>query len=129
MSLVIAALVPLIQVSAVAAEPASEAQAQQIPTLTHAEAVAELKRLQSEQDNVKQLASSASGNVKLGDLHDTLKQLDDDVDALTAALTPQRAQLQAQVDLLGPPPEAATAGAATPARPRARPPRRKPPPW
>jgi len=112
MSLVIAALVPLIQVSAVAAEPASEAQAQQIPTLTHAEAVAELKRLQSEQDNVKQLASSASGNVKLGDLHDTLKQLDDDVDALTAALTPQRAQLQAQVDLLGPPPEAATVGAA-----------------
>ena len=57
MSLVIAAL---IQVPAgFAAEPASEAAAQQIPVLTHAEAISELKRLQSEQDRVKQQASSA----------------------------------------------------------------------
>ena len=107
MSLVLAALM---HVSiGIAAESASDAEAQPVPALTHADAVAELKRLQSEQDRVKQLASSVSADIKLSDLNETLKQLDDDVDKLNAALTPQRAQLQAQVDLLGPPADAGTA--------------------
>ncbi|WP_137924505.1 DUF3772 domain-containing protein [Cupriavidus sp. 2SB] len=111
MSLVIAALmqVPVAFSAESAARSASEAEAQQIPVLTHAEAVAELKRLQSEQDRIKQLASGTSGDLRLGDLNETLRQLDDDVDKLNASLTPQRAQIQAQVDLLGPPPDTATA--------------------
>lgn len=51
MSLVLAALM---HVSiGIAAESASDAEAQPVPALTHADAVAELKRLQSEQDRVK----------------------------------------------------------------------------
>jgi len=94
--------------SAFAANAASAADAPQAPPLTHAEAVAELKRLQTEQDRIKQLASSATNGGKLDGLDDTIKELAGDVDKLTAALTPQRAQLQAQLDLLGPPPEAGT---------------------
>src|SRR5262249_19668102 len=106
-SFVLAALMHL--PLAIGAESASDAEAQQIPTLTHAEAVAELKRLQTEQDQIKQQASSASSNTKLDGLDDALKQLAGDVGKLAATLTPQRAQLQAQVDLLGPRPDATTA--------------------
>ncbi|MBP0619082.1 DUF3772 domain-containing protein [Cupriavidus consociatus] len=88
-----------------AAETASEAEAAaQAPALSHAEATAELKRLQTEQDSVKQQASDPDGNTRLHDLQETLQRLDADVDKLGAALTPQRAQLQAQLDVLGPPP-------------------------
>jgi small-conductance mechanosensitive channel len=79
------------------------------PRLTHAEAVAELKRLQSEQDRVKQLASSASGDIKLSDLNDDTEATRRRCRQARASLTPQRAQLQAQVDLLGPPPDAGKA--------------------
>ena len=105
LSLVLAALFH-VAAPAIAAESASDAEAQQVPVLTHAEAVAELKRLQTEQDQIKQQASSASSHTKLDGLGDGLKQLATDVDKLTASLTPQRAQLQSQLDVLGPPPDA-----------------------
>lgn len=108
LSLVLVALIhltPAALPAAMAVEAASDAEAPQV-TLTHDEAVAELKRLQTEQDRVKQQASGADG--KLDGLADTLKQLATDVDKLTATLTPQRAQLQAQLDVLGPPPAAGT---------------------
>ncbi|AVA34922.1 potassium-dependent mechanosensitive channel [Cupriavidus metallidurans] len=104
LSLVLAALFH-VAAPALAAESASDAEAQQIPVLTHAEAVAELKRLQTAQDQIKQQASSALGRTKINGLDDDLKQLATDVDKLAASLTPQRAQLQSQLDVLGPPPE------------------------
>ncbi|MGO4576401.1 DUF3772 domain-containing protein [Cupriavidus sp. 2TAF22] len=109
LSLVLVALfhlTPAALPAALAAEAASEAAASQPAILTHAEAVAELKRLQTEQDRIKQLASSATSGTKLDGLDDVIQQLATDVDKLATALTPQRAQLQAQLDVLGPPPEA-----------------------
>ncbi|NOV22777.1 mechanosensitive ion channel family protein [Cupriavidus necator] len=91
-------------VAAPASEAASATEAQQAPAITHVEAVAELKRLQTEQDRIKQQASDPDGTTKLDELDHTLHKLDADVDSLSAALTPQRAQLQAQLDVLGPPP-------------------------
>jgi len=105
LSLVLAALFH-VALPALAAESASDAEARQIPVLTHAEAAAELKRLQTEQDQIKQQASGVSSTTKLGGLGDALKQLASDVEDLTASLTPQRAQLQSQLDVLGPPPDA-----------------------
>ncbi len=71
--------------------------------------MAELKRLQIAQDDIKQQASGNSNNPKLDGLDDALRQLATDVDKLTATLTAQRAALQAQLDVLGPPPESGTA--------------------
>lgn len=107
LSLVLTALFHLMP-AAVAAEPASAPEADQPPALTHAEAMAELKRLQTAQDRIKQSASSVNGNTRLGDMDESLHQLAADVDKLTATLTPQRAQLQAQLDVLGPPPAPGT---------------------
>ncbi|MFS8977429.1 DUF3772 domain-containing protein [Cupriavidus necator] len=87
-----------------AAKTASEAEAQQTPAITHGEAAAELKRLQTEQDRIKQEASDPDGNTRLEELDGALHKLDADIDKLTSVLTPQRAQLQAQLDVLGPPP-------------------------
>ncbi|MDF3835247.1 DUF3772 domain-containing protein [Cupriavidus basilensis] len=111
LSLVLVALsflTPAALPAAIAADAASDAAALQPAALTHAEAVAELKRLQTEQDRIKQLASGATSSTKLDGLDDTIQQLATDVDKLAAALTPQRAQLQAQLDVLGPPPAAGT---------------------
>ncbi len=105
LSLVLAALFHLaLALPAAAADAASSADAAQPATLTPADAVAELKRLRTEQDRIKQLASSDGGSAKLDDLGDALRQLSADVDKLSAALTPQRTQLQTQLDVLGPPP-------------------------
>jgi len=74
------------------------------PALTHTQAVAELKRLQTEQDRVKQMASAVDSDTRLDDLDDTIQSLAADAGTLAANLTPQRAQIQAQLDVLGPPP-------------------------
>lgn len=101
-------LLPLSYSSAFAAESASAAEAPAAVALTHVEAMAELKRLQIAQDEIKQQASGSSNNPKLDGLDDALRQLAADVDKLTATLTAQRTALQAQLDVLGPPPEAGT---------------------
>jgi potassium efflux system protein len=80
-----------------------------IPTpviLSDDDAQAELKWLQRAQDRIKQQASTATSFKQLSGLDDATKQLADDTDKLIAALLPQRAQLQAQLDVLGPPPAA-----------------------
>ena len=73
---------------------------------SHADAEAELKRLQGAQDHIKQQASSATSFKQLSELDDATKQLGEDTDKLIAALLPQRAQLQAQLGVLCPPPVA-----------------------
>ncbi|WP_133645458.1 DUF3772 domain-containing protein [Paraburkholderia flava] len=74
--------------------------------LSHDDAEAELKRLQRAQDRIKQQASNATSFKQLSGLDAATNQLADDTDKLTAALLPQRAQLQAQLDVLGPAPAA-----------------------
>jgi len=101
-------LMPVVMPASFAADAASAPDAPQAPPVTHAEAVAELKRLQTEQDRIKQVASTTTNGTKLDGFDDTIKQLSTDLDKLTAALTPQRAQLQAKLDVLGPPPAAGT---------------------
>ncbi|MDF3881895.1 DUF3772 domain-containing protein [Cupriavidus basilensis] len=93
---------------AAAADTIKSTDAQLATSLSHAEAVAELKRLQTEQDRIKQLASAATSSTQLEGLDNDIKQLAGDVDKLTAALLPERAQLQAQLDVLGPAPAAGT---------------------
>ncbi|WP_323122674.1 DUF3772 domain-containing protein [Burkholderia alba] len=79
------------------------------PPLSHDDVVAELKRMQTEQDHIKQQTSTATSSKQLDALDDATQELTTDVDKLTAALLPQRAQLQAQLDVLGPPPAAGNA--------------------
>ncbi|WP_423198556.1 DUF3772 domain-containing protein [Cupriavidus sp. H19C3] len=100
-------LAPFAHASALA-EGEADASAPAIPTVSRADALAELKRLQTEQDRIKQAASAPDSKGKLHDLEDALQGLGTDVDKLTAALTPQIAQLQAQLDVLGPPPAPGT---------------------
>jgi small-conductance mechanosensitive channel len=101
-------LIPAALPAAAAADTAKSTDAQTATSLSHAEAVAELKRLQSEQDRIKQLASAATSSTQLKGLDSDIQQLAGDVDKLTAALKPERAQLQSQIDVLGPPPAAGT---------------------
>lgn len=112
LSLVLVALLHLIPTAlpaaAAAADTTLNADAPAARPPSRADAVAELKRLQTEQDRIKQLASSPTSGTQLEGLDDAIHQLASDVDKLNAALTPQRAQLQAQLDVLGPPPAAGT---------------------
>lgn len=94
--------------AALAANGEADASAPQAQIISRADAAAELKRLQTEQDRIKQLASSPEAKGKLSGLEDALQGLSTDVDKLATALTPQLAQLQAQLDVLGPPPAAGT---------------------
>ncbi|CAG9167312.1 DUF3772 domain-containing protein [Cupriavidus pampae] len=93
---------------AMAAEGGTDASAPQAQVLSPGDIAAELKRLQTSQDRIKQQASAPDGKTRLDGLDDALQDLNTDVDKLTAALTPQLAQLQAQLDVLGPPPAPGT---------------------
>ncbi|MFE8048950.1 DUF3772 domain-containing protein [Brenneria goodwinii] len=66
---------------------------------------AELVTLQKQLDSIKQQVSSADSDSKFGALNDTTQQLVSSADDLSAAVAPLRAQLQAQLDVLGPAPE------------------------
>lgn len=106
LSLVLVALMHLVPAWAQAADADTDAPG--TPSLTHAESMAELKRLQTEQDRIKQLASGDSAAGVLDGLDDALQRLAADVDKLSAVLKPQLVQLQAQLDVLGPPPPPGT---------------------
>ncbi|MDX5630218.1 MULTISPECIES: DUF3772 domain-containing protein [unclassified Brenneria] len=66
---------------------------------------AELVNLQKQLDSIKQQVSGANSDSKFGALNDTTQQLVGSADDLSTAVTPLRAQLQAQLDVLGPAPE------------------------
>lgn len=90
--------------AAAAADLASGAAVPPAPTISRDEALAELKRVQAALDRIKQQASAATTYKQLDALDESTQALAADVDKLTAALVPTRAQLQAQLDVLGPPP-------------------------
>ncbi|MGF6695479.1 potassium efflux system protein [Paraburkholderia sp. MM5496-R1] len=79
------------------------------------ETLAILGELQTQQDQIKQRASTATGDVQFVELQTAIQQLSARVDNLLAtSLVPGRAKLQAQLDVLGPAPAAGT-GVETPA--------------
>ncbi|WP_063552293.1 DUF3772 domain-containing protein [Burkholderia territorii] len=74
------------------------------PTISLGDAVAQLKQMQVQQDRIKQQTSNATNSKELDELGDATQELSADVDKLQSQLAPQRTQVQAQLDVLGPPP-------------------------
>ncbi|RQZ40720.1 DUF3772 domain-containing protein [Burkholderia sp. Bp9099] len=75
-----------------------------VPTISLNDAVARLKQMQVQQDRIKQQTSNATNSKELDELGDATQELSADVDKLQGQLAPQRTQVQAQLDVLGPPP-------------------------
>ncbi|RQR69764.1 mechanosensitive ion channel family protein [Burkholderia sp. Bp9012] len=75
-----------------------------VPTISLSDAVAQLKQMQVQQDRIKQQTSNATNSKELDELGDATQELSADVDKLQSQLAPQRTQVQAQLDVLGPPP-------------------------
>ncbi|ATO33988.1 mechanosensitive ion channel family protein [Dickeya dianthicola] len=65
----------------------------------------ELVKLQKQLDGIKQQISGTTTDAKLSVLNDTTLELVANADKLAGVLTPMRAQLQAQLDVLGPAPQ------------------------
>ncbi|MGM3175199.1 DUF3772 domain-containing protein [Dickeya lacustris] len=65
---------------------------------------AELVKLQKQLDAIKQQVSGTTADAKLNALNDTTRELVANADKLAGVMTPMRAQLQAQLDVLGPAP-------------------------
>ncbi|MBC8746670.1 MULTISPECIES: DUF3772 domain-containing protein [Paraburkholderia] len=73
------------------------------------ETLAILGKLQTQQDQIKQRASTAASDAQFVELQTAIQQLSARVDNLLAtSLVPGRAKLQAQLDVLGPAPAAGT---------------------
>ncbi|MDS0861393.1 DUF3772 domain-containing protein [Burkholderia pseudomultivorans] len=113
------ALIALLQFAAIAtasafpaaasAPGASAVGAPAAPTISLTEAVAQLKQMQVEQDRIKQQTATADNSKALDALDDATQELSTAVGKLQGELVPQRAQIQAQLDVLGPPPAAGAA--------------------
>ncbi|MCU9956939.1 DUF3772 domain-containing protein [Burkholderia sp. BKH01] len=107
------ALIALLQFAAIATASAFPAAASapgasgtdaSVPAISLNDAVAQLKQMQVEQDRIKQQTSTASNSKELDALGDATQELSTDVAKLQSELVPQRAQVQAQLDVLGPAP-------------------------
>ncbi|MCO8590444.1 DUF3772 domain-containing protein [Burkholderia multivorans] len=90
--------------AAASAPSASAVGAAPVPTISLGDALAQLKQMQAEQDRIKQKTSTSTTSKELDALEDATQQLSAAVEKLQSELTPQRVQLQAQLDVLGPPP-------------------------
>ncbi|MFP3506349.1 DUF3772 domain-containing protein [Burkholderia sp. SIMBA_062] len=75
-----------------------------VPTISLSDAVAQLKQMQGQQDRIKQQTSNATNSKELDGLGEATQELSADVEKLQSELAPQRTQIQAQLDVLGPPP-------------------------
>ncbi|MCA8290521.1 DUF3772 domain-containing protein [Burkholderia vietnamiensis] len=107
------ALIALLQFAAIATAAAFPAAASApgasgvgvpVPTISVSDALAQLKQMQIQQDRIKQQTSTATNSKELDELGDATQELSADVDKLQSELAPQRTQVQAQLDVLGPPP-------------------------
>lgn len=96
----------LVPVWATAADSASSSQTQNDSTPAPVKIVAsvELSKLQKRLDAIKQQVSTATTDSQLTGLYNDSLTLANDAEALSAALQPDRAQIQAQLDVLGPAP-------------------------
>lgn len=68
----------------------------------------ELPKMQKVLDKIKQQVSGETNDSKLNALNDLVLELSGDADTLMQSIIPQRAQLQAQLAVLGPAPEASS---------------------
>ncbi|MGU7815961.1 DUF3772 domain-containing protein [Burkholderia sp. AW49-1] len=89
---------------AAASAPGASGVGVPVPTISLGDAVAQLKQMQVQQDRIKQQTSNATNSKELDELGDATQELSADVDKLQSQLAPQRTQVQAQLDVLGPPP-------------------------
>ncbi|MEE3652627.1 MULTISPECIES: DUF3772 domain-containing protein [unclassified Brenneria] len=88
---------------AAAADPDPQPSQSEAPVKINIDA--ELVALQKQLDSIKQQVSGTNSDSKFGALNDTTQQLVGRADDLSASVAPLRAQLQAQLDVLGPAPE------------------------
>ncbi|KUZ17475.1 mechanosensitive ion channel protein [Burkholderia diffusa] len=100
----IAAIATASAFPAAASAPGASAVGVTVPTISLSDAVAQLKQMQVQQDRIKQQTSNATNSKELDELGDATQELSADVDKLQSQLAPQRTQVQAQLDVLGPPP-------------------------
>ncbi|KGT89463.1 mechanosensitive ion channel protein [Erwinia typographi] len=96
------ALIPLFPVLVQAADDASQ-QSSDAPVKVNA--AVELPNLQKVLDKIKQQVSGENNDSKLSTLNDMALELSGDADTLMQGIIPQRAQLQAQLAVLGPAPK------------------------
>ncbi|MEI7345467.1 DUF3772 domain-containing protein [Dickeya chrysanthemi] len=96
------ALLAFSSLSVAATDSAPDAQGE---TTEKVNVDTELVKLQKQLDGIKQQVSGAGTDAKLNVLNDTTLELVASADKLAGVLTPMRAQLQAQLDVLGPAPQ------------------------
>ena len=89
---------------AAASAPGASGVGAPVPAISLNDAIAQLKQMQVQQDRIKQQTSNATNSKELDGLDDAAQELSADVDKLQSELAPQRTQIQAQLDVLGPPP-------------------------
>ena len=87
-----------------ASAPSASGVGVSVPTISLNDAVAQLKQMQVQQDRIKQQTSNATNSKELDGLGEATQELSADVEKLQSELAPQRTQIQAQLDVLGPPP-------------------------
>ncbi|KWE89472.1 DUF3772 domain-containing protein [Burkholderia territorii] len=87
-----------------ASAPGASGVGAPVPAISLGDAVAQLKQMQVQQDRIKQQTSNATNSKELDELAEATQELSADVDKLQSQLAPQRTQVQAQLDVLGPPP-------------------------
>ncbi|EMN1929964.1 mechanosensitive ion channel family protein [Burkholderia ambifaria] len=87
-----------------ASAPSASGVGVPVPTISLSDAVAQLKQMQVQQDRIKQQTSNATNSKELDGLGEATQELSADVEKLQSELAPQRTQIQAQLDVLGPPP-------------------------
>ena len=91
--------------SPVVAQAADDNSQQSADAPVKVNASAELPKMQKVLDKIKQQVSGESNDSKLSALNDMALELSGDADTLMQGIIPQRAQLQAQLDVLGPAPK------------------------
>ncbi|ACT06156.1 MscS Mechanosensitive ion channel [Dickeya chrysanthemi Ech1591] len=96
------ALLALSSLSVAATDSAPDVQGE---TTEKVNVDTELVKLQKQLDGIKQQVSGAGTDAKLNVLNDTTLELVASADKLAGVLAPMRAQLQAQLDVLGPAPQ------------------------
>ncbi|MBN3154110.1 DUF3772 domain-containing protein, partial [Pectobacterium brasiliense] len=98
-------MLPVGYASAASADSDPDPQPAQTDAPVKINVDAELVKLQKQLDNIKQQVSGTNSDSKFGALNDTTQELVNSANELANAVAPQRAQIQAQLDVLGPAPE------------------------
>ena len=93
-------LLPVGYASAASADSDPDPQSAQTDAPVKINVDAELIKLQKQLDNIKQQVSGTNNDSKFGALNDTTQELVNNANELANAVAPQRAQIQAQTDVI-----------------------------